>query len=151
MDSRRRASSLLVGLYASAGRRPRARLAARLLRSPKRGAWNTVHVRPTPVKAGTTYWIAALGRGGTFYFRDRTGAGCRGLDSRRSRLQSLPSNWRGGARRNACRISASASGTVAEAAPVNPGLPPNLGFPLDTGPPANTVLPVDAGPANTAP
>src|SRR4051794_8299725 len=151
VDSRSRAKSILVGLYAGAGGRPGARSTAGSLRSPKRRAWNTVHVPPTRVKAGTTYWIAAVGRGGTFYFRDSTGAGCRGLDSRRSTMQSLPSNWRGGARRNACRISAYASGTVAEAAPVNPGLPPNQGFPLDTGPPANTVLPVDAGPANTAP
>lgn len=44
--------------------------------APKAAAWNEVGLRPVPVKPGTTYWIAVLGRRASLYFRERGGSVC---------------------------------------------------------------------------
>jgi hypothetical protein len=126
VDRRNRARRLLVALYSSVRGRPSVRLAAGSMRSPRAGAWNAVKVKSRRVRLRHTYWIAILGRGGTFYFRDRSAKGCISVSSRSAALRSLPSRWASGRRWHSCPLSARANGPLAPAPKPGPtsGTPP---------------------------
>ena len=115
VDARNRATVVVAGLYANSGGHPGRLLASRMLRSPKRGRWNTVSVRSTAVKARHTYWVAVLGKGGRLYIRDRAGRGCASENSWQHWLASLPALWRMGSRWDACPVSVYLRGSVASA------------------------------------
>src|SRR5579875_1892045 len=126
VDSHNAAQTLVVGIYASSGGQPGARLTSGSLSSPRAGAWNTVPVASASVLAGRTYWIALLGKGGTLYFRDRASGPCDSQNSSQTSLRSLPSTWSPGPSWNTCPTSAYVSGTLASATappPPQPGSP----------------------------
>ena len=122
VDSRSTAKKLVAGLYRARHRRPGVLLTSGSLRSPTRGAWNTVRLRPRGIHARTTYWIAILGRHGRLDFRHRASHPCRSAMSRRA-LAVLPTRWMTGKTRSACPISAYIVGTVTTASqkPSSPG------------------------------
>ncbi len=127
VDSHNKAPALVAGLYSNSDGHPGSRLASGSLSSPRAGAWNTVTVSSTVVRAGRTYWVAVLGKGATLYFRDRSNGPCDSESSYQADLNHLRSRWRPGARWRTCPISAYVSGAVRTAVPVTtpaPALPP---------------------------
>lgn len=97
LDGASTAASVQVGLYADNGGHPGALLTTATIAAPKAGAWNTVAAPAASVTAGTTYWIAILGSGGTVRFRDRccvSGAGAETSGS--TSLAALPATWASG-------------------------------------------------------
>ena len=123
---RSRAKRLLAALYVGQKGHARRRLTSGTLKSPRRGRWDTVHVRAVGVRPGVTYWIAILARGGPVYYRGIKSRGCNALASRKSTLRSFPSVWGTGRRLKYCRISAYVSGTRGTIGPVTapPDRPP---------------------------
>jgi hypothetical protein len=95
VDASSSASTLVAGLYAdSGGGHPGALLAKGTLASPAGGTWNDVTVPQVTATAGTIYWIAILGTGGTLAFRDRCcGGGQPSETSATSTLTTLPPSW----------------------------------------------------------
>jgi hypothetical protein len=121
LDSSNQASKLLAGLYTNNDGKPGSLIASASLSSPAAGAWNTLTITSAFVGAGSTYWIAVLGEGGTLSFRDRASGPCNSVYSRRSSLRSLPSWWSNGTRSNNCPISAYVNGYLLS--PVNTAAP----------------------------
>lgn len=118
VDRRSRAGSLMVGLYASRGGSPARSLVASRRVSPRRGRWNLVRVRATPVRPGRVYWLAVLGAGGRLYLRHRSGGSCADSRSGVAGLRSLPHVWpRGAVAGGACSISAYVAGQPAATSP----------------------------------
>lgn len=74
--------------------------------TPIAGKWNVVTVSATNIAAGTKYWIAVLGTGGTIRFRDGASAGCQSQSSAQSSLTALPTTWSAGASWASCPLSA---------------------------------------------
>src|ERR1700691_717314 len=58
IDSRNRASTIVVGIYANANGHPGTLLGAGAASSPKAGAWDAVTLISSPLVSGTTSWIA---------------------------------------------------------------------------------------------
>ena len=110
VDPHNRAKKLIVGLYSSRPGGPLRRLTSGTRASLKAGSWNTVRVRTATVRSRRTYWIAVLGRGGMLYFRDHKQGSCQSEMSGGFSLGSVPLSWANGTRRNACPISAYATG-----------------------------------------
>lgn len=114
VDRRTRARSLTIGLYSSRGAGPGRSLVASRRVVPRRGGWNIVRVRATPVRAGTLYWLAVLGAGGRLYLRHRAGRGCGSSRSGLAGFHSLPHVWpRRSVAGGACPISAYVGGEPA--------------------------------------
>jgi len=109
VGSGNRAKKLAVALYANANCRPGTRLTSGSLASPQARAWNTVTVRHAVIRAGRTYWLAVLGRGGGLRLRDRTVKRCSSYVAR-SRSGVLPSSWKAATASGACEVSAYAVG-----------------------------------------
>ena len=160
VDLRSRATRLLVGLYLNRDGKPGSRLATGSIDRPKAGAWNRVHLSPTPVKAGKTYWVAVMGKGGRFALRKTPRGRCAAQGSRRTidASSSLTASWAGGLYWRACSMSAYVSGipsgltfgpitttgtpsggatTVSVTTPSNPAAP--------LSPPVNAVAPAISG------
>jgi hypothetical protein len=113
VDPGNRASAVFAGIYTNVSGHPGSLLTTGSLPAPHAGAWNTISVTGASVAAGTTYWVAILGRGGYMYFRDRAAGPCRSVNSSQSTLAALPASWTSGARWNTCPVSAYVSGTAA--------------------------------------
>lgn len=95
VDSGSTASQLAVGLYADNGaNKPGALLAQSTMLTPRTAAWNTTSLSPTPISAGTKYWIALLSPAGagTVRFRDVASGGPAEM-SRQTNLTALPPTW----------------------------------------------------------
>lgn len=75
VDSGNTATDLKVGLYSDDNGSASALLATGDLPSPNSSAWNTVSISGDQIVAGTQYWIALLGTGGTLTFRDTDSQG----------------------------------------------------------------------------
>jgi galactose oxidase-like protein/Big-like domain-containing protein len=98
VDASSAATTLVAGLYADNAGHPGALLTQGSQASPTRGAWNTLTVPSAAVTAGTTYWLAILGAGGSVAFRDRCcGGGSASENSQQANLTSLPAAWSSGA------------------------------------------------------
>lgn len=113
VDIHSRAKRLLLGLYSDRRGRPSIRLASGSLRSPRAGAWNTIHISSTALNPGQNYWLGLLARGGTLYFRGDPHGRCHGLRARGSAFRSLPLRWRAASRKYRCPISAYVTGAPA--------------------------------------
>ncbi len=97
VDASSTATTLVAGLYAATGGHPGALLTQGLLSKPATG-WNTLTVPSAAVAAGTAYWLALLGTGGTIAFRDRCcGGGSAAENSQQANLSTLPATWSSGA------------------------------------------------------
>jgi hypothetical protein len=98
VDASSTATTLVAGLYADNGGHPGTLLTQGSQGSPTRGAWNTLTVPTYAVTAGTTYWLAVLGTGGTIAFRDRCcGGGSGAENTQQSGRSTLPATWTSGA------------------------------------------------------
>jgi hypothetical protein len=104
-----RARKLMVALYSPGWCAPAFRLTTGSATQLKARAWNTILVRPVTVKAGHTYWLAVIGKGGPLHLRERRASGCMSLTVQG--LASPPRLWRGGAKHDECALSAYALGT----------------------------------------
>jgi hypothetical protein len=112
VDAADQATTLVIGLYADAGGHPGSLLTQATATGISSSKWFTVSAPAASVAAGTTYWIAILGTGGTLTFRDGTQSGCNSETSSQSTLTSLPSSWTTGTVwPNSCPLSAYALGT----------------------------------------
>ena len=137
LGARDRATTLLAGLYSARHGHPESLLTSGLLRSPKRGAWNSLGVASARLRSGTMYWLAVLGKGGAIYFRDRRNRLCPGGKLSKRRLRSLPRLWPGGRKSHACGISAYVSAAATKV--------------LSTNAPAGTTTTSSGTTATTAP
>jgi beta-glucanase (GH16 family) len=104
VDGASGATQLSAGIYADSGGSPGSLLSLGSSTTIKSAAWNTIPIPPANVIAGTTYWIAILGTGGTLRFRD--GSGCTSVSSAQTNLTTLPSNWTTGSSWPSCPLSA---------------------------------------------
>lgn len=121
LDPSSTARTVTLGLYTSAGTHPGSLLAQTAVTSPVTG-WNTAAIPPLTVTAGTVYWIAALGTGGTLAFRDHCcGGGSPAENSAQTSLTALPATWSAGAR------WADGSASLYAGAPVTPPPPSTAG------------------------
>ena len=114
LDSGNTASQVAIGLYADNGaNKPGSLLAQGTISAPKAAAWNTTSVSPTPISAGTKYWIALLGPAGagTVKFRD-VGSGGPSVMSSQATLSALPGTWSSGASYANSPMSAYAAGST---------------------------------------
>jgi Ca2+-binding RTX toxin-like protein len=140
--------ALTAGLYTnSATNHPGALLTQGTLAAPVTGQFNTITVPSANVTSGSTYWIAVLGTGGTFRFRDRAGVGAGSSEtSSVSTLTALPNAWTTGATFSDGAISGYAAGTIT-ATPPPPPPPPGLAVLVGN---ANTEATVDTNTAGRA-
>jgi hypothetical protein len=144
VDTRSRAKTLGIALYADAGERPGSLLTRGSRSGPQSGAWNIVSVAPAPVTSGHRYWIAVLGNGGALMFRDRASSSCRSESSARTSLSAFPATWTSGNVWSTCLLSAYASGTASSIPPTTqPTLPPPppVPTPVPAPPPSPTPAP----------
>jgi hypothetical protein len=130
IDAHNAASTLIAGVYTSFRGRPGTLLTAGSLSFPRASTWNTVPIASVPLVAGTGYWLAVLGRGGTLRYRDRIFGRCQAAVSAQANLGALAPAWSTGALLRTCPISA----YVTAASPVSQ-------------PPVNTAPPAIAGSA----
>ncbi|MGA2455221.1 MAG: hypothetical protein ABSG93_17050 [Solirubrobacteraceae bacterium] len=133
------AKSVVVGIYSSVGAQPGSLLGVGSASAATAGTWSTVPITHVGLVAGTTYWLAILGTGGTLDYRDRASGSCPAETSAQANLGTLPSSWK--AERGYWTCPASAYVTVAEPPPVEP--PPVE--PPPPAPPVNTAAPTIAG------
>lgn len=96
VDSGSSATALSVGIYTDAAGHPGSLLTSGRLSTPTAAAWNTVTMPAASVTAGSSYWIALLGSGGTLRFRDHGRGGTPADVSAQTTLDSLPPSWASG-------------------------------------------------------
>ncbi len=136
----RRAHAFTVGIYSSRAGRPATLLAAGSASSPRAGAWATVRVHPLALRSRRKYWIAVMAHRGRLYFRDRSARACTSAVAREHRLRGLPSQWRNGAWRHSCAISAQVRGALTRAQAPAPAPPVSSPGPAPTPPPGPASL-----------
>ena len=111
LDSSSSATQLVAGLYANSGQNPGVLLSQGSSTALMAGAWNSMAIPPVSVTAGTVYWIAILGTGGTLKYRD-SGANCVSQTSAQVTLTMLPATWTVGSRWFSCTLSAYGSAST---------------------------------------
>jgi hypothetical protein len=80
-----------VGLYTNSSNNRPATLLGSGSFKPTAGSWGEATITAT-VTAGTKYWLAELGTGGTLTFRDQLNGNCQ-TDVSGGSLSNLPSKW----------------------------------------------------------
>jgi hypothetical protein len=148
LDSHNSAGTIVVGLYSNAGSHPGSLLTTGSGPSSSAGTWTTVSVAPSQLTAGTTYWLAVLGRGGTLRYRDRGRGSCPSQTSAQTNLGGLPASWTTGEAYADCPVSAYVTpATAVEQPPVEPppveSPPPPPAAPVDSTPPAISGTPME--------
>jgi PKD domain len=134
IDSKDKASTLIVGLYTNLNNHPGSLLSSGSASSLKVGAWNTVSVTSTQLSAGTTYWLAVLGEGGTLRYRDRKSGPCPSETSAQTTLSTMPASWKTGTLYVDCPVSGYI--TASESVFSSPtSIEPVVSAPTDTTPP----------------
>jgi hypothetical protein len=124
------ARSVVVALYANRAGHPGRLLASGEIVRPRPG-WRRVGLPGPSVKRGTTYWLALLGSGGTLADRVRTGRRCGSEVAAQKGLHRAPAEWRTGATRAGCSVSAFVTGTRLSSPP--PSGPTQTGSGTGTG------------------
>jgi hypothetical protein len=136
------ATTLIVGLYSSVGGQPGALLASGSTPILATSAWSTAPIPSVQLSAGSTYWFAVLGTGGTLRYRDRAHGPCISETSRQARLGALPSLWRTGASYRDCPISGYLTGN--SGLPAEPPAPVELLPGPEPPPPPPPLAPIDS-------
>jgi hypothetical protein len=117
VDSGNAATGLKVGLYSDNGGVPGTLLASGSVTSPASGAWNTATLSSgATINAGTVYWLAFLGTGGTLSFLDQGSGSCSQSHSATG-LSALPGTWSPGTNWPSCLASAYVSAPTATPTP----------------------------------
>ena len=95
LDAGSTANSLAAGIYStSTDGHPLQLLSNGRSTALKAGAWNSVPITPLSLMAGTTYWLAILGAGGSLNLRGQPGPG---LTETSFSNNGLPTDWSGSA------------------------------------------------------
>ncbi len=94
VDAASTATNLLVGLYGYNGGHPGTLLTSGTSTTFQKAGWNTLPVSPISIAAGSKYWFALLGTGGTMFFRQKPETGG-WIDETHAvkALTSLASTW----------------------------------------------------------
>jgi hypothetical protein len=103
VDTGSTATTVAIGVYTeNATGHPGTLLSQGTLTGPVAAAWNVVPLAAgTSLSAGTNYWIALLGTGGTLRFRDRCCSGGTPAEvPAQVNVSTLPATWSTGARYN---------------------------------------------------
>ncbi len=157
LDSRNRARTVVVGVYASANGHPGALLSTGSANSSTAGAWIAVPISQTALLSGGAYWIAILGEGGTLRFRDRGNGPCPSESSAQTNLGALPTSWTTGPLYADCPVSAYVSSASLPIELPKEGSTPPIETPKEkTTPPVEqpkekTTPPVEPPPPPAAP
>ncbi len=133
VDTHNGARAISVGLYANGASGPGRLLAAAQISMPPAGKWSSAALAPVAIAAGTRYWIAILGLGGTLRYRDRASGPCAAQTSAQGGLRSLPSSWSPGVNYATCPLSVYLSGQLAPLEPVISLEPPAGGEEISGG------------------
>ncbi|HEU0251120.1 MAG TPA: hypothetical protein VFR48_10390 [Solirubrobacteraceae bacterium] len=142
VDSGNTATTIVVGLYADASGHPGALLSTGVINFPTAGIWNTLSLSARSIAAGGYYWMALLGEGGSFHYRNVERGSCLSATSLQGNLTGLPSTLSIGRTHHECPVSGY---VTAESVILSPPLPPPLpSAPLPAAP-ANTALPSVTG------
>jgi chitodextrinase len=137
LDTPTTATSVKVGIYADGASKPAMRLAAGTITAPQKGTWNAAAITPISIAAGTNYWIAVLGVGGTLAYRDNCCGSGTPVRANAGTLTELPLKWAGGAYAgNDGPVSAYGTNSTASPSPPPPPPPPPT-----NPPPADTTAP----------
>jgi hypothetical protein len=126
------ASTVVVGLYTNAGGDPGTLLSAGSVAASSPGTWTIVALTPVQLTAGTTYWLAVLGKGGVLRYRDRAHGRCPSQTSAQRTLSALPARWRTGTAYGDCPVSA-----YVTTAPSVPAVASDLRAPLSESAPTS--------------
>lgn len=94
LDAATTATKMFVGLYSDNNGHPGTLLTSSSSATLQKSTWNNIPVPPASVSAGSKYWFALLGTGGTLRFRWKPGTGgwIDELSSLRT-LTALPPTW----------------------------------------------------------
>lgn len=136
------ATAVVVALYNDTAGRPGYLLTTGTRSRPALARWNTVSVRPARLNAGTTYWLAVLGTGGTLRYRDRRSGPCRSDTSAQTNVRVFPSSWSTETVHTGCPISAYVTGPAA-----GPTLPASTLAPTVTASNSGGSTPVTSSPS----
>ncbi len=140
IDAGNSATTISVGLYSDAGGEPGKLLASGTLAAPQHGAWNDVALPSANLTSGTTYWLALLGTGGTFNFRDNHAGSCSTVGSQFG-LSSIPSSW---------HKKWTASGYCPASFYLSSETPPDSGSTGTVTTPTTPTQPAPTAPSNTS-
>ncbi len=148
VDNNNGAKTLIVGLYSAVGAHPGALLTTGSLSSPRGGTWNVIPVTAVPVTSGASYWLAVLGAGGTFRYRDLASGPCIAETNVQHNLRALTASWSTGDLYSTCPISAYLTST-GPAFPLEPPTPVEITPPNKppTEPPTPPTEPTPPPPA----
>jgi hypothetical protein len=134
------ARRVVVGIYSNSLNRPGTLLSLGTGRLLKVHAWSTIPVTPAQLQAGSTYWLAVLGKNGVLRYRSPRHGSCLSSLSTQTHLHALPKRWRASRAhaRTWCPISAyvAAAGLVPSLrslAPTPPGFTPVSEAPSSSG------------------
>jgi hypothetical protein len=132
LSSANAATSVKLGLYSDAAGRPGSLLGSATVATPVAAAWNSATLSNASVTAGTSYWIALLGVGGTVGYRDRCCGAGSPANAASGTLSALPAAW------TAASTYVGSDGPLSAYVDSTTGAPP----PADAPPTAPTALAV---------
>ncbi len=104
------ATTLVAGVYSSTGVSPGTLLTTGTLHTVRGGGWDTIPVSSTELRAGSSYWLAVLGSGGSLRIREREQGSCSAA-STSLRSLALASTWRTLTYGRTCPVSAFVTGS----------------------------------------
>jgi outer membrane protein assembly factor BamB len=133
VDTSSTATGLVAGVYSDSAGNPGSLLTMGTLTAPVSAAWNVVPVQAASITAGTKYWLAVLGTGGTLRFRDQSSGTCASQSNRTTGLTALPATWTPGSNYRDCPVSVYGSGSGTVASPVLSVSTNSLGFSMTIG------------------
>jgi hypothetical protein len=136
------AGKVVVGIYDDRGGRPGALLGQGALSPPQDGAWNTLTLTPSHLRAGSIYWLAVLGEHGTLRFRASLRSRCHSSTTAAGG-SALPESWDAGHARVHTRCAISAYAVAASLPrdgiqPAASSFPPSASSPLAPSSPVST-------------
>ena len=144
LDTGTTASTVEVGVYASASGKPGSLLAKGTIGAPAASTWNDVVLSPQPsVSAGSSYWIALLSLSGTVRYRDSCcGGGSLAETHTTTTLGALPATWTTGSVYTDGPLSAYGSSLDGPALTVSPS---SLAFASVVGGPSPAAQQISIG------
>jgi hypothetical protein len=152
IDQHNTARTVIAGIYTNTNGRPGALLSSGSASTAKTSTWLTVPLAQAQLSAGSTYWLAILGEGGTLHYRDRHRGPCPSVTDAQSGLGAMPATWRTGTFYSDCPPSAYITATTSPVSvdPLPPVSPIAPTPPLETTPPPESTPP-PATPPSTPP
>lgn len=123
IDAGNTARTLRLALYADGGGSVGRLLSTGARQAAATAGWNVVPIKAARVIAGSRYWLAVLGAGGSLSYRDRSNGPCVSVTSAASNWVPSPKTWTSSASYRDCPISDYVNASPAPAAPTNTSVP----------------------------